>query len=178
MREAMEPQQRRLRELEAELAASKAALRASEARAEAAEAKLLEREAGERNDSATQAAELEALRHKLAQGEEERRKLEADRLLESKRWADERAALETEVKDLRDALGKLDNSDLEKLRGQLELKEWDNEALERRVAHLQSELDSITSERDHLLERLETEQAEMMKRVEKLERREKRPSGR
>lgn len=178
LREAMEPQQRRLRELEAELAASKTSLRASEVRADAAEAKLRERESGEHAAFATQAAELEALRRKLAEGDEERRRLEADRSLEGKRWADERAALEIEVKGLRDALGKVDDSDIEQLRGQLELKDWDNEALGRRCAQLQSELDSITAERDHLLERLETEQAEMMQRVEKLERRDRRPSKR
>lgn len=178
LQEAVEPQQRRIRKLETELAASRAALCASEARVEAVQAKLRESEASGREAFAAQSIELETLRQNLAESGEEQRRLEADRQDESQRWAGERAALEAEMKSLRDALGEKDNGDLEQLRGQLELKDWDYEALGRRCAQMQSELDSITAERNHLLERLETEQEEMMKRVEKLERRERKPSGR
>lgn len=121
-------------------------------------------------------AELEALRQThaaaVASHLAERQQFQEER----DRWQEERAGLVREVASAGQA-EKRCVEDLERLRSELRCCQEDSAALRRKYAALQEESSALAAERDHLLHRLETEQAEMIARVDVLQKRMSEGSG-
>mmetsp|Transcript_46758 Transcript_46758/g.138139 ORF Transcript_46758/g.138139 Transcript_46758/m.138139 type:complete len:260 (-) Transcript_46758:16-795(-) len=180
--EAAAPERSRANALEAEVRRLKAQLREREEGAEGVQARALEeaelrRQALERELAAARqaASDAAAAREQQRQSlEEERSRFEEERQLfdeERLRWQAERGehlAAEGRWQEERGSL-QAEAAQLPKLRGDLEQSRGDLDKLRLAFKELQGELKGLGEERDHLLHRLETEQAEMMARVEKLE---------
>mmetsp|Transcript_64114 Transcript_64114/g.137732 ORF Transcript_64114/g.137732 Transcript_64114/m.137732 type:complete len:250 (+) Transcript_64114:75-824(+) len=168
--EALAPERSKSAALQSELKALRAELKEREDGVRAAGDQAAEE--AERTRLALE-EELAALRQANAEAmnghEEERRRWDEERSQfqeEKRRWREEQRAWQEERQGLRH-----DASLVGELRGELEHRNDDICELRRNYKALQEESKALAQERDLLLERLETEQAEMMARVEKLERR-------
>jgi len=164
--EAVSPERARISSLQAEVKKVRALLSEREAL-------LKEREEGTRGaeDAARRhqqaydelVAELEAVRraHREAQAEHQD---------ECQRWQEERAALVRGV-EASDEAGRRDHKDLEHFRAELRRSQEDCTTSKRKCSALQEENSALAKERDSLLQRLEVEQADMIARVDALQRR-------
>lgn len=134
--------------------------------------KEFELEAAERAaDSASAAAGaqliLEELKEKLAAERERRKAAEAETEATRAELQEGRARAQSEF----DAAKKAWEEDQKYLRTSLEAERTKSKSLQQRADGMQEELRKITDERDGLLVRLETEQAELMNRVAVLQQR-------
>lgn len=170
--EVLAPEKARTQALQAELKALRAQMKEREGAAIAADAAA----ASDAEARSALVAELEAARQLLSQ---ER----ADREEERRAWLEEQQRLQDQVA----AAGGVEKrraEDLEHLRAELMRSKDDAAVLRKKFGPLQQEVealtrerDSLSKEKDHLLQRLEVEQAEMMARVEVLQRKmDERPS--
>mmetsp|Transcript_65301 Transcript_65301/g.156089 ORF Transcript_65301/g.156089 Transcript_65301/m.156089 type:complete len:296 (+) Transcript_65301:101-988(+) len=153
--EACRPQKEQIRNLQAELqqlqkqlAASEAARVAAESAAGNAKEEVLETRQVSKQvaaDAEARHKELESLRRESAARKKEREYFE---------------------KRLEDA-----ESEIQHLRSEAERARRDQDKVVAKCAELREQAATVTAERDGLLQRLEVEQAEMIKRVDALERR-------
>lgn len=177
--EAIASERARVKALEAELKALSAKYSACVKDCEKSTALQEAQAAG-----AALAADLEAMRQaheaERLQFEAERLQFKAERLQfeeerqqfrqDHERWQEERASLLREATSAGQS-EKRCAEELEHLRKQLRSCQEDATVLRRKYAKLQEESDALTRERDHLLHRLEVEQAEMIARVDALQQR-------
>lgn len=177
--EAIAPERARVKALEAELKALRAQHGALVKDREESTALQEAEEAG-----AALAAELEALRQRHEEAlarhdaersahDEERQQFQIERQQfqqDREQWQEERANLLREASSASGA-EKRCVEDLEHLRKELRCCKENSADLRRKYAALQEESEALTRERDHLLQRLEVEQAEMIARVDALQQR-------
>lgn len=169
--EAVAPERQRIATLQADLKALKAQLKGREEGARGMEAR--EREEADRQAQALAAlqAELERLR------EDSKAELEAREVELRAEFADERRLWEAQVEKLKREVAnaaearKLDSEDFERMRAELEKAKADCKEVRKKDAGIKEQLAAVSAERDALLKRLEAEQAEMIARVEALDRR-------
>jgi len=161
-KEVVAPERERVAALQRELASLRATAKEQEevARLAASEAE----EKAERRRLAHEAEVVELQQSHadvLAAHDEERQQwqeLQSRWQEERREWREERAALKSEA------------ARASELRSELQRRSDSIEELRREYNKLQEVAQSATQERDRLMDRLEVEQAEMMARVEKLER--------
>eukprot|EP00747_Dinoflagellata_sp_TGD_P167983 gnl/TRDRNA2_/TRDRNA2_193405_c0_seq1.p1 gnl/TRDRNA2_/TRDRNA2_193405_c0~~gnl/TRDRNA2_/TRDRNA2_193405_c0_seq1.p1 ORF type:complete len:313 (+),score=80.97 gnl/TRDRNA2_/TRDRNA2_193405_c0_seq1:73-1011(+) len=171
--------QAELKGLKAKLAASEEAARAAEARADEEASKRLSCEQALAAVQAELAAVLQAQGKDGAALDEHRRCQEAQQKRwdeekqrweeERKRWEEERARWQDERKALQGSVADL-REDADSLREALERSRKECAALKRRCQDLDAEHIAVRAERDGLMHRLEKEQADMIARVEQIQR--------
>merc|ERR1712070_178567 len=171
--EAVASERTRSQALQAELKALRAQMEDREEAARAADAAAAE----SAEAHGTLALELHAARRSLDEArafhEKEKEAWEEER----RSWQEERARLKREA-DLAGSSERRGVEDIEHLRSELKRSKDEAAALRKKLGALQQDMQSLTTEKnalakekDSLLERLEQEQAEMMARVEALDRR-------
>jgi len=161
--ESIMPERERISALQAEMKAMRALLRDRDQDTRTLEARGREEEERLAEIHFAYKAELDGLWQ-----QHEERLTEANAKLHASQ--DRCAALEAQVAALQ-AAALQDREDMQSLRCALDDKRGDVISLKKKNAAVQDELATVSRERDRLLERLEVEQAEVMARVNAMERR-------
>lgn len=170
--EAVAPERARVQALQAELKALRAHVKERDDAARVAEAAA----ASHANAREAMASELEVAQQLLAEAREARENEQEAWAEERRSWEEERSRLQLEASSAGSTESRF-REDLEHLRAELKRSKDDTMALRKKHGKLQQDMDelarvkeALAKEKDDLLQQLEVEQAEMIARVDALQR--------